>query len=609
MLNKKTSAIFVSALFALILFSAHQASASVSDWQKGISMQPVSTEDFSSGSFKQSLTNAAADHVNYVTLIIPWYQSNIYSTDIQRGGDTPSDSSLISAIQLAHSLGMKVMLKPHLNSYDGQWRASINPSDRAGWFTNYDNMVLHYAQLAQQSGVEQLCVGTELISMSAAYINSTNTQNWQNLISQIRGIYGGKLTYSANWGAGNFFDEADEIIFWPSLDYIGISAYYNLNASNNVNDIESAWDGWNKSNIGPLHYRYNKPILFTEIGYRSVSGGHNQPWNYNLGGGYDASEQSNAYQALFSYWNNYGYIAGVDLWNWETNPNAGGEGNTNYTPQNKPAQSIIAQWYGMGNSGGDAGGGSGGSISGTNGVGGSTANSGGQSGAYSATSAISGNLAAGQNILLAVSLKNNGQNASGLIVDNEIYNSSGQQVFQKFYENQNIAAGQTNNYNFAWNAQNPGAYVLKVGVFNSNWSALYSWQDQVSNINIQNFSGNSGGSGSEGVSSGSGGSTNPGSGSDLINIWWPTNGAAVSGTQPFKAIFNGLPVEQYNMFWQVDNGQWIYMPNNYDGYPHKQADVDLSGWVWKGSGPYDLNFIAQTNSGTFSKDLSIYTTH
>ncbi|HUO56434.1 MAG TPA: glycoside hydrolase family 6 protein [Candidatus Paceibacterota bacterium] len=82
-----------------------------------------------------------------------------------------------------------------------------------------------------------------------------------------------------------------------------------------------------------------------------------------------------------------------------------------------------------------------------------------------------------------------------------------------------------------------------------------------------------------------------------INVWWPTNGAHVSGIQPFKAMIPGIDASQYQMFWQVDGGQWNWMDDNSTDSPHKEASVDVSGWSWHGSGPYTVNFIARDQNG------------
>ncbi|MDE1924805.1 MAG: glycoside hydrolase family 6 protein [Patescibacteria group bacterium] len=86
-----------------------------------------------------------------------------------------------------------------------------------------------------------------------------------------------------------------------------------------------------------------------------------------------------------------------------------------------------------------------------------------------------------------------------------------------------------------------------------------------------------------------------------VNPWWPTNGAHMQGTQPFKAMVSGLDVSQYDMFWQVDGGQWNWMDNNYTDYQHKEASVNVGLWTWHGSGPYVVNFIARQNGNIIAQ--------
>lgn len=88
---------------------------------------------------------------------------------------------------------------------------------------------------------------------------------------------------------------------------------------------------------------------------------------------------------------------------------------------------------------------------------------------------------------------------------------------------------------------------------------------------------------------------------NTIDVWWPTNGAHVSGTQPFKAVIPGLDIAQYQMFWQVDNGTWNWMSENDTDSPHMEASVDLTGWMWDGSGPYTVNFIARQGNQIISQ--------
>ncbi len=92
------------------------------------------------------------------------------------------------------------------------------------------------------------------------------------------------------------------------------------------------------------------------------------------------------------------------------------------------------------------------------------------------------------------------------------------------------------------------------------------------------------------------------------DVWWPSNGATLSGTQPFKALLENRDVSTYRMFWQVDKGGLVEMASNYADWPHKEALVDLSGWTWRGKGPYTLNFVSKDLSGNTlaQKQVKIY---
>jgi hypothetical protein len=39
------------------------------------------------------------------------------------------------------------------------------------------------------------------------------------------------------------------------------------------------------------------------------------------------------------------------------------------------------------------------------------------------------------------------------------------------------------------------------------------------------------------------------------------------------------------------------MSDNFQDYPHKESSVDVSGWNWRGSGTYNVNFVAKDLNG------------
>lgn len=569
-------------LAVIFVFAANWAAADVGSWQKGASIVPQSTTDFSSQSFKQSLANLASTNANFVTLIIPYYQSNTSSSDLHPGWNTPTDQSLIDGITAAHNLGLQVNLKVHLEAYDNSWRANINASDRSAWFAAYNQMLLRYGRIAQANGVKQFTVGAELINMASTWTNSSNTQNWSNMIKNLRGVYSGKLTYSANWGCCGWSDEKNNIGFWSDLDIAGVSAYYELGSdyyNNSPEALIQQWENVNRNDITPFANRVGKPVVFTEVGYKSVTGAHVRPWEYYMGGPADQVEQANNYEALFSYWNTQPFMQGVQLWDWKSNPNAGGSGDTDYTPQNKQAQQVMTKWF----SGS-------GSPPPTTGGGIITTDFG------SSATASPNPVSQGQPTTVTAQVTNNGGVVNNAIVDVEIYSSGGQLMLQRIFENQTFNAGQFQAYNFGWTPSSVGTYTVKIGVFNSSWSTLYNWQDTAGTITV-----------------GSGGTTPPPSNpppspptnppppppptTGQIDIWWPSNGSTVIGAQPFKALLTNSDIGNYRMYWQVDGGQLNEMYNSNEDWPHKEAWVDVSGWSWNGAGPYTINFVAKDSSG------------
>jgi endoglucanase len=93
-----------------------------------------------------------------------------------------------------------------------------------------------------------------------------------------------------------------------------------------------------------------------------------------------------------------------------------------------------------------------------------------------------------------------------------------------------------------------------------------------------------------------------------ISVWWPTQNATVKGVQPFKAVVDGMSSDSYKMFWQVDNGQLNEMSSNSTDGAHKEAQVDLTNWSWKGNNSYLITFTAKDMNGSIlaKANTSIY---
>ncbi len=585
----KNTRILFGLIFIISFFSvsipATPVHAAISDWHKGASIQPFSTTDLGSDESKRSMDALKSTGANYVTLIIPYYQNNRQSTAMYPSWNTPTDTALITAIDYAHSIGLKVMLKPHLETDYIEWRGNIDPApaDRPAWYESYGKMLEHYGKIAQDHGVEDFCIGTELLRMANPNYNADNTQQWKNLISKVRAVYSGKVTYSANW-----YGELDENQFWGDLDYIGVSAYYDLYHAQNssIAELEKSWEGWRTGVIEPMQKKYNKDIVFTELGYRSIERSYRDPWDWSKDAAYSEQDQANAYEALFHYWDKYSWMKGVSLWRWEIKSPAANSGDKDYTAQNKLAQSVMKTYWG-------------GTTTlppistTTPPVATTTPNpdptptpgtSWTTSAAIIPTAPSSGN-----NVSITAVVKNQSStNVANTLIDFEVYKQGGERVLQKYFENQTFGGNQQKSFNLNWTAGPNGTYVLKVGVFNGNWTYNYYWGDEVTIIPV------------------GGPTTNPEPPADIaLDIWWPGNGTAVQGIQPFKAMLTNRDVSTYSMYWQVDNDGLNEMANSTQDYPHKESLVDLSGWNWKSTGVYNINFVAKEPSGAIIKQKNV----
>jgi hypothetical protein len=312
------------------------------EFQKGICYVAWTENGYSNVNSVKAMEQLASLGVEWVGLVTTWYQDRYNSTKIYPVTDkTPSDESLIFAIRKLHELKFKIMLKPHLDLVEGEgkWRGEIesdNPGDWQTWFKSYTDFILYYASLAAKENVELFCIGTELAQSTLG-----QPELWRDLIKKIREVYKGQLTYAANWDK-----EFKQLSFWDALDYAGIDPYFPLVCTMRpkTEELKIVWQDWVKE-IEIWQKRIDKPVIFSEIGYKSARDATDEPWQHVAIGELDLELQVNCYQALLETFWDKPWFYGVYWWYWGTNPKMGGELNRSFSPQNKPAQEVIKEWY------------------------------------------------------------------------------------------------------------------------------------------------------------------------------------------------------------------------------------------------------------------------
>lgn len=293
---------------------------------------------------KQHIKPVKKVSANYVALMPFGFIKSISSPEViynakrQWFGET--DEGLKQYAKEFNNEQIKVMVKPQIWVWNGTYTGKIQMTSEEDWKkleVTYEKFILNFAKTAETLKADIFCIGTEL----EKFVENRPTF-WIELIKKIRKVYSGKLTYAANW------DEYKRVKFWKNLDYIGVDAYFPLNEKQQptIEEFEKGWQP-HKNEIKNVQQKFNKPIMFTEYGYRSVHFTGKKPWESNrVEGQVNLKNQENALQALYNQFWKEDWFAGGFLWKWfHDYKNVGGINNNRFTPQNKPAEKIIQQNY------------------------------------------------------------------------------------------------------------------------------------------------------------------------------------------------------------------------------------------------------------------------
>lgn len=262
----------------------------------------------------------------------------IHNTDRQWFGETRAGAKhYIEALRKAH---IKILIKPQIWVWRGEFTGTIKMNSEDAWKeleVSYSKFILEYAHLAKEVNAEIFCIGTELENFV-----KHRPQFWFELINKIKSIYDGKLTYAANW------DEFGRTPFWDELDYIGIDAYFPV-SDLQTPTVEDCLEGWKKHKpiIAQLSKDLDRPILFTEFGYRSTDFAGKKPWDVDRKKTtVNLEAQANTTKALFETFWHEDWFAGGFVWKWFHNHDeAGGKNDARFTPQNKPAEAVLRSHY------------------------------------------------------------------------------------------------------------------------------------------------------------------------------------------------------------------------------------------------------------------------
>ena len=297
---------------------------------------------YGSAAYGRTLVECRAMGAEWVSITPFGRVNDLRGTGVDLTFEAPFEATRAAvkrAIDMAHARGLKVMLVPHLWVESGEWRAKIDPGTDVGWkkwAASYRRFVLTWAKVAEDAHADLFSAGVELRS----WVTTTRAPSFAEIVRDVRAVYHGMVTYSANW------DDVDDTVILGELDVIGINAFYPL-ADKDGAGFEALLAGGERvrEKVHRLAETWRRPVLFTEIGYTTRPDPAIRPWEWPDGMKnvkVDEQAQARAYWALLAPLLDEPYFAGFFVWRVYADPDdVSQEAEWGFSPRGKLAELVV----------------------------------------------------------------------------------------------------------------------------------------------------------------------------------------------------------------------------------------------------------------------------
>jgi len=334
----------------------HRLPPGIDGWQKsgrpamrGITVGPIESIQQPGRGYGTERSAELLDHVqamgaNWVS-ITPFGRAwDLQATEVRRDFEAPYEDNRAAVrrmIRQAKARGLDVLLIPHLWIDTTGWRGEIDPGPE-GWplyQQSYREFVLAWARDAQAAGADAFSIGVECKSWSGRFGGY-----WTELIAEVRAVFDGLLTYSANW------DEAQDVLFWDQLDLIGINAFYPLAEANEASDAEYL-EGARRivPQVHDVAEVLDMPVVFVEVGYTTRANAAVEPWLWPDDMAdvvLDEREQARALDATFRAFLPHEWFAGFFVWRYyATLDDVSQEAIWGFSPHAKMAEPLLVETF------------------------------------------------------------------------------------------------------------------------------------------------------------------------------------------------------------------------------------------------------------------------
>lgn len=329
------------------------------DAVRGVTVGPIENgyhpgRGYGSPAYRRTLAECTDWGANWVALTPFGRVADLSGEGVDLTFEAPfakNEADIRAAIRQAHGDGLRVMLVPHLWVESGGWRGEIDPkTDRgwARWTASYGAFVKTWARVAEQEQVDMFSSGVELRS----WVTTGRAPSFGALLTELREIYRGPLTYSANW------DDVDETVILGAIDVVGINAFFPLAEHDGASAaLLLAGAERVRAKVAKLSATWRKPVLMTELGYTTRPDPAIRPWEWPDSMKQvtvDEEAQAQAYHALIRPLLEEPSFMGLFVWRVYSDPDdVSQEAEWGFSPRGKLAERVVrdafaARWAGDG---------------------------------------------------------------------------------------------------------------------------------------------------------------------------------------------------------------------------------------------------------------------
>lgn len=260
----------------------------------------------------------------------------VYSPDVSSSEVTVSNEDL-TALETTLSRISKLTTKPKVIAEPypfinngAQAETFWNPNDIDKWFTNWEKAVIEVAKVAERYSTYGLYVGSNLEYMELPKYSS----KWESLIANVRKVYSGKIIYRTNkWITATWDNDLTQKYqtnkrdnpIWGMVDIISIAAYFEITDTKNPS-VDELTAGIRSvpyldrrqnifDEIKQIHDKWDKPIMFGELGIPPFDGAASHPYDSVLTEGEAKSDtiQSNWFEAWYKVFASQDWFLGFSI--------------------------------------------------------------------------------------------------------------------------------------------------------------------------------------------------------------------------------------------------------------------------------------------------------